>query len=146
MKITSSAFEHKQPIPFRFSCDGSNINPALKIAEVPPNAKSLVLIVDDSDAVGGKFTHWLLYNIDPKTTDIEENSVPHNARQATTSFGGKSYGGPCPPSGTHRYHFKLFALDTELALSDSADIEDVENAMENHVIDWTELIGLYSRK
>ena len=146
MKLTSDNFEHEQPIPFRFTCDGDNINPSLQVSEAPNDAKSLVLIIDDPDAPSGKFIHWVLYNIDPKTTKIEENSVPRGAQPALTSFGGKSYGGPCPPSDTHHYHFKIFALDTELSLEDDADIEDVEAAMEDHVLDWTELIGLYERQ
>jgi hypothetical protein len=146
MKISSDSFAHNQVIPIKYTCDGDNVNPSLQISEIPSQAKSLVLVVNDPDAPSGRFIHWLLYNISPQTTLIEENSVPQDAQQALTSFGGRSYGGPCPPASTHHYHFKIFALDTELTLDSKADIEDVENAMEKHILDWSEIIGLYQRK
>src|SRR6266536_6614208 len=111
MKITSSAFQEGSDIPSKFSRDGGNVNPPLRLEGAPTNAKSLVLIVDDPDAPGGLFTHWLVWNIDPKTTEIAENSVPKGALQGTNDFPGRGYDGPQPPSGTHRYYFKIFALD-----------------------------------
>jgi Raf kinase inhibitor-like YbhB/YbcL family protein len=146
MKLTSPIFNNNQPIPSKYTCDGENVNPPLSISEVPENAKSLVLIVDDPDAPMGTWVHWTLWNIDPKITEIAENSVPLNAVQGKTSFGNNKYGGPCPPSGTHRYFFKLYALDNTLTLSSSSTKGDLEKAMEGHIIEKTELIWLYSRK
>ncbi|MBI2611769.1 YbhB/YbcL family Raf kinase inhibitor-like protein [Candidatus Gottesmanbacteria bacterium] len=146
MKITSNAFENNQPIPDKYTCDGNNVNPPLTISEVPDNAKSLVLIMDDPDAPVGTWVHWLVWNIDPKANEIVENGVPQNAVEGTTSFGKAGYGGPCPPSGTHRYFFKLYALDNTLQLSSSFTKEDLEKAMNGHTLDKAELIGFYSRK
>ena len=146
MKITSKAFQHNQTIPGKYTCDGEDINPPLQIAEVPTKAKSLVLIVDDPDAPSGTFVHWLVFNIPPAITKIEEDSVPANSIEGKTSFGGVSYGGPCPPSGTHNYHFKIYALDEKLKLDAAADKKAVEDAMTEHILDWTEIIGLYERK
>jgi len=119
------------------------VNPSLKIEHVPPEAKSLVLIVDDPDAPGGTWDHWVVWNIVP-TERVEENTVP--GTQGLNSFGKQSYGGPCPPSGTHRYFFKVYALDTELKLPSSSRKKDVEKAMQNHVLAKGELVGLYSRE
>src|SRR6202011_2809017 len=116
MKITSSAFQEGGIIPEKFSKNGQNANPALRISGTPAEAKSLVLIVDDPDAPVGLFTHWLVWNIDPKTTEIAEQSVPHRAVQGANDFPGRRYDGPQPPSGTHRYYFKVFALDQMLSL------------------------------
>src|ERR1700730_16873973 len=116
MKITSPAFQEGGNIPQKFTCDGANVNPALRLEGITADAKSLVLIVDDPDAPGGSFTHWLIWNIDPKASEISEGSAPKGA-QGKNDFGKSGYGGPCPPSGTHRYFFKLFALDQPLNLS-----------------------------
>jgi Raf kinase inhibitor-like YbhB/YbcL family protein len=145
MKILSSAFQNNQNIPAKYTCDGENINPPLEFAEVPDNAQSLALICDDPDAVVGVWTHWLVWNIDPKTTQIAENNVPSAARQGKTSSGGNVYHGPCPPSGTHRYFFRLFALDTQLDLPAASDRAQLEEAMKGHIIEEAELIGLYQR-
>src|SRR6266852_3867540 len=110
MKITTTAFQEGGNIPSKFTCDGADTNPPLRFEGVPAEAKSLALIVDDPDAPGGLFTHWLVWNIDPKTTEIVENSAPVGAVQGTNDFPKKGYGGPCPASGTHRYYFKVFAL------------------------------------
>jgi len=146
MKLTSPAFENNQSIPEKYTCDGQDINPPLKIENVPGGAKSLVLIVDDPDAPMGTFNHWVLWNIYPKTNLIEENSLPGGAIEGLNDFRKNSYGGPCPPSGIHHYHFKLYALDTELVLDPSSKKKDVERAMEGHILDFMELIGLYQRK
>src|SRR5216684_7214495 len=116
MKISSPAFQEGGTIPEKFSKNGQNVNPELRIEGAPAEAKSLALIVDDPDAPVGLFTHWLVWNIDPKTTEITENSVPKGAVQGTNDFPGERYDGPCPPSGTHRYYFKVFALDKTLDL------------------------------
>lgn len=145
MKIQSSAFEHNAQIPSKYTCDGENLSPPLSISEAPENAISLVLISDDPDAPAGTWVHWTLWNIDPKTKEIAENSVPKSATQGVTSFGENAYGGPCPPSGTHRYFFKLYALDTELNLDSSAKVLDLEKAIQRHILDQAQLIGLYKR-
>ncbi len=145
MKLSSIAFDHNQNIPKKYTCDGENINPPLTVSDVPDAAKSLVLIVDDPDAPGKTWVHWVLYNIDPSVTEIGENSVAKSAIQGMTDFGTASYGGPCPPSGTHRYFFRLYALDTMLDLSERAGKKEVEDAMQGHILDSAELIGLYGR-
>jgi len=146
MKIESPAFENNQPIPSKYTCDGEDVNPPLKISDVPEDAKSLVLIVDDPDAPLGTFTHWIVWNIDPKTSFIEENSIPDGAIVGVNDFGKNSYGGPCPPSGTHHYHFKLYALDTTLNLDKNSKKKDLEKAIENHILEKAEIIGIYKRK
>ena len=147
MKIESPAFANNEAIPIKYTCDGENINPPLKIENVPSSTKSLVLIVDDPDAPGRTFLHWLLWNIPPQTKNIPENSVPERAFQGITDFGKKGWGGPCPPRGvgTHHYHFKLYALDKILDISPSAGAQEVKEAMENHIIDKAELVALYKR-
>ena len=144
MKLVSSAFEHNQKIPAKYTCMGEGVNPPLKFVDVPENAKSLVLIVDDPDAPMGTWVHWVVFNIDPKIKEFSENSKPDGV-EAVTSFGRTGYGGPCPPSGTHRYFFKLYALDTTLNLLENADKKRVEDAMHVHIIDQAELVGLFSR-
>ncbi|HLC84938.1 MAG TPA: YbhB/YbcL family Raf kinase inhibitor-like protein [Candidatus Nanoarchaeia archaeon] len=146
LSITSPAFKHNQKIPSRFTCQGDDINPTLHILEVPKNAKSLVLINDDPDAPVGTWDHWIVFNIAPSTTIIAEDSVPQGAIQAKNSWKRSDYGGPCPPSGTHRYFFKLYALDTTLSLASSATKHDVEKAMQGHIIQKAELVGLYSKE
>lgn len=146
MKLTSPVFEYNDPIPSKYTCDGDNVNPPLFIKNVPPNTKSLVLIVDDPDAPVKIWAHWILFNIAPKTKEIVENSVPVGAVQGETSFGKPGYGGPCPPGGTHRYFFKLYALDTKLSVSSKATKEAVETLMKGHILAQTELLGVYSRE
>jgi len=146
MKLTSSAFEHNQKIPSQYTCDGENINPPLTISDVPQNAKSLVLIMDDPDAPSGDWVHWTAWNIAPQTTEIAENSTPAGAVEGLTSFGKPGYGGPCPPSGEHRYFFKIYALDINLDLTPKNDKRELLQAMEGHILDFAELIGLYSRQ
>ena len=145
MKITSSAFQQGGNIPSKFSCDGPNTNPPLQISDAPPGAKSLVLIVDDPDAPSGLFTHWAVWNISPQTTTVAEGSTPKGV-QGTSDFGKSGYGGPCPPSGAHRYYFKIFALDRELDLRSGAKRSQLDAAMKGHVVAQGELMGRYSRK
>src|ERR1700736_2275410 len=144
MKITSSAFQEGGDIPSKFTCDGADMNPALRFEGAPGEAKSLLLIVDDPDAPVGLFTHWLAWNIDPKTTEVAENSAPTNAVQGTNDFPKTGYGGPCPPSGTHRYYFKVYALNQTLDLKPGAKRKEVDAAMRGHVIAQGELMGRYS--
>jgi Raf kinase inhibitor-like YbhB/YbcL family protein len=145
MKITTSAFQGGGNIPSKFSCDGANTSPPLQISDVPAEAKSLVLIVDDPDAPSGLFTHWAVWNISAQTSSIVEGSTPKGV-QGTNDFGKSGYGGPCPPSGTHRYYFKIFALDRELDLPFGAKRGQLDAAMKGHVIAQGELMGRYSRK
>ncbi len=145
MKITSSAFQEGASLPSKFTCDGGGTSPPLQIAGVPAGAKSLVLIVDDPDAPGGLFTHWILWNISPQTNAISEGGAPSGVRGAN-DFGTSGYGGPCPPSGTHRYYFKILALDRELDLPPGAKRGQLEAAIKGHVIARGELMGRYSRK
>jgi Raf kinase inhibitor-like YbhB/YbcL family protein len=146
MKITSSAFQEGGTIPEKFSKNGQNVSPELRIEGAPAEAKSLALIVDDPDAPVGLFTHWLVWNIDPKTTQIVEGSVPQGGVRGTNDFPGQRYDGPQPPSGTHRYYFKIFALDKTLDLKPGAKRREVDAAMKGHVIAQGQLMGKYSKK
>ena len=142
MKLTSPDFEPGKLIPKKFTCDGDDINPTLMIEGIPTETKSLALIVDDPDAPLGTWVHWVVYDI-PVVSRIEENSIP--GKQGINDFGRNEYGGPCPPSGTHRYFFKIYALDTELALGEGVDKKALEEAMQGHIVDQAELIGLYKK-
>ncbi len=174
MLLTSPSFKNNGPIPQKFTCDGfdkltaggGDINPALEVANVPPEAKSLALIMDDPDALAspkpseggpsGTFTHWTVWNINPQITFIKEESTPPGSVEGNTGFGKIGYGGPCPPaspkpseggpSGTHHYHFKLFALDSMLNLPEGAKLADLEKEIQKHLIAETELVGTYQRK
>lgn len=146
LRISSAAFEHNGMVPVKYTCDGSDRNPELAIEGVPDKARSLALIVDDPDAPRGTWVHWLAWNIDPKTRQIPEGSVPKGAQQGMNDFRKLDYGGPCPPSGTHRYFFRLYALDRVPELKKGATRADLEQAMQGHIVDHAELIGLYARK
>ncbi|OGH03011.1 MAG: kinase inhibitor [Candidatus Levybacteria bacterium RIFCSPHIGHO2_01_FULL_37_17] len=149
MKITSSAFEDNQKIPDKYTCDGENINPSLEFENIPDNAKSLSLIMEDPDVpkdlrADGMFDHWVVFNIPPEIISIEENSEPLGIVGQNTR-GDSKYTGPCPPDRKHRYFFKLFALDVILDLDSSATKKDVEKAMAGHMLDKAELMGIYER-
>jgi len=146
MEISSAAFEKNSLIPSKYTCEGQERNPPLEFKDVPEDTKSLVLIVDDPDAPMKTWVHWTIWNIDAKTTQILQNSCPKGAVEGITSFGRTGYGGPCPPSGTHRYFFKLFALDKMLDLSPNSHARDIESTIEGHIIRKAELIGLYKKK
>lgn len=146
MRIASSAFQEGGAIPEKFSKNGQNVSPELRIEGVPAEAKALALIVDDPDAPSGLFTHWLAWNIDPKTQEISEGSAPNGAVQGKNDFGELGYGGPQPPSGTHRYYFKVFALNAALDLKSGAKRKEVDAAMKGHVIGQGQLMGKYSKK
>lgn len=146
LSITSSSFRHGEMIPARFTCDGADVNPPLTIDNVPPDAKSLALIVDDPDAPGGLWVHWVVWNIDPATREIAENTVPARALLGRNDFRQTSYGGACPPSGTHRYFFRLFALDAMLNLPAGAGKASLEKAMTPHILAQTTLMGKYRRQ
>jgi Raf kinase inhibitor-like YbhB/YbcL family protein len=141
-----SVFEENGQIPVKYTCDGEDVNPPLNISGVPENAQSLVLIVDDPDAPAGTWTHWIIWNIPAHTARIEEHSAPTGTVQGMNDFQKNEYGGPCPPSGTHRYRFKLYALDGRLSLPEGATKAQVEQLMEGHILGQTVLTGVYSRE
>lgn len=144
LKISSTAFENDGNIPSEFTCDGQDISPPLSIENVPKGTKTLSLIMDDPDAPMGTFTHWIVWNIPSSKTQFtkgEKIDFP----QGRTSFGMMKYGGPCPPSGTHRYFFKLYALDAELDLSAGSSVMDLQKEMVGHIITESTLMGKYSR-
>ena len=145
LKLSSTAFQNNGFIPSKYTCDGRDINPPLVIENVPPGTKSLALIVDDPDAPMGTWVHWVSWNIAHDVKEIKENDSPRGATTGLNDFKRQSYGGPCPPSGTHRYFFKLYALDTALALPSGAKKADVEKAIKGHVISQAQIIGLYKR-
>lgn len=143
MQLTSPAFQNNQLLPKNYSCDGVGVNPPLTFSGVPQEAKSLALIVDDPDAPMGTFVHWVLYNIPVSTTEIGENAVPAGCVQGKSTR-GVGFVPACPPDGQHRYFFKLYALETVLP-DGSLDKAGLENAMKNHVLATSELVGLYKR-
>lgn len=146
LTISSTAFRHNGMVPAKYTCDGTDVSPPLAIEGVPENATSLALIVDDPDAPAGTWVHWVVWNIDPKTKEIAEGSVPKGVKQGMNDFRKRDYGGPCPPSGTHRYFFKLYALDTLLSLGTGAEKADLERSMHGHLLARAEIIGLYRRR
>jgi Raf kinase inhibitor-like YbhB/YbcL family protein len=143
LRVTSPMFEKNGLIPMRYTCDGKDVNPPVTITNIPKSTKSLVLIVDDPDAPMGTWDHWVVWNIAP-TQIIEENSVP--GTEGVNSFRKHSYGGPSPPSGTHRYFFRVYALDTNLDLHSNSRKKDVKRAMKGHILAQGEVIGLYKRR
>lgn len=144
MKIKTD-FEHNGNIPSKYTCDGDDKAPILNILDVPKDAKELVLIVDDPDAPMGLWVHWILYNISPDVEVIDNDNLPSGVKQGMTNFGRLGWGGPCPPDGMHRYFFKLYALDTSLNLKEGLNKKELEEKIKNHIIEKTELIGLYKR-
>ena len=144
VSISAPAFAKGNPIPAQYAYKHENISPELRIANVPANARSLVLIVDDPDSPSGLWTHWLVWNVPPTTTDILEGKLPSGAIQGKNSFGHVCYDGPAPPSGTHRYFFHLYALDAALSLPGRSNRAALEKAMTGHVISEGETMGLYS--
>ncbi len=143
MKIKSKDFRDNGFIPKKFTCDGENISPEIEIYGVMHSAKSLLIITHDHDAPRGDLVHWLMWNIDPKCTVINENMTPIGALEGTNDMSEIGWRGPCPPSGTHRYEFHLFALDTMLDLPESADKKDVRDLIDGHIIDEASFTGLY---
>jgi Raf kinase inhibitor-like YbhB/YbcL family protein len=151
LTINSPAFIEGGMIPKKFTCDDSDISPTLEIKGVPEGTKSLALIADDPDAPVGIWVHWVLYNLPPDTKILDEampkDSVLKNgARQGVTDFGRPGYGGPCPPGGTHRYFFKVYALDTMLTVAGKATKKDLESAMKGHILTEGRLMGKYARQ
>jgi Raf kinase inhibitor-like YbhB/YbcL family protein len=148
MRLTSPVFEDATPIPSRFTCDGFDVSPPLSISTPPAGTASFVLLVDDPDAPDPRapkmvWDHWVMWNIDPETREIREGSVPTGAVQGRNSWGRNDYGGPCPPVGTHRYRFMLYALDTLLDLPSTTTKAVVQDALAGHVIEQVTLVGTY---
>jgi Raf kinase inhibitor-like YbhB/YbcL family protein len=151
MKLISPAFQDGGPIPKKYTCQGENVSPPFSFAGVPASAKSLALICDDPDAPGKTWTHWVLFNLPASTREIPEGlprqeTIANGAKQGITDFKTAGYGGPCPPSGTHRYFFKIYALDTEVKVAGGASKEQLLKAIEGHVIDEGQLIGTYQKQ
>lgn len=151
LTITSPAFAEGGMIPKKFTCDDADVSPALEIKGVPANAKSLALIADDPDAPVGIWVHWVLYNLPPDTKKLDEampkdSTLKNGARQGVTDFGNPGYGGPCPPGGTHRYYFKVYALDAMLTVAGKATKKDLEAAMKGHILAEGQLMGKYARQ
>ena len=151
LHVESSAFSEGSQIPRQYTCDGKDISPPLSWSGVPEAAKSLALICDDPDAPGKTWVHWVLFNLPPGTNRLPEGiaareSVSGGGAQGTNDFRKIGYGGPCPPSGTHRYLFKLYALAAPLGLKPGASKKEVERAMETHVLAQGQLMGTYKRR
>ena len=150
MKITSTAFEEGDLIPRQYTCDGEDISPPLEWADLPEGTQSLALICDDPDAPSGTWVHWVVFNIPAPTSELPEGfpgeeELPDGTRQGRNDFRRIGYGGPCPPGGTHRYFFKLYALDTFLDEAPGITRDELLEAMEGHILVKSELMGRYRR-
>jgi Raf kinase inhibitor-like YbhB/YbcL family protein len=145
MKVSSPAFHENDTIPKKYTADDANISPPLHIEDVPGIAKSLALVVEDPDATKGTFHHWVLFNMNPRTAEIKENSVPVIATQGRNDFGGLEYGGPKPPSGEHHYFFNIYALDTVLSLPRGTKSDQLQQEMKGHIVEQASLMGRYAR-
>jgi Raf kinase inhibitor-like YbhB/YbcL family protein len=150
MKITSLAFADGEMIPKKYTCDSDNVSPALAWSDAPAGVKSFALIMDDPDAPAGTWVHWVLFNLPAALGSLPEavspqRTLPAGGVQGTSSFRRVGYGGPCPPSGTHRYFFKLYALDGPLSLTSAASANDVQAAMKSHILAEAQLMGRYKR-
>jgi len=151
IKITSSAFEEGGLIPAKYTCDGADVSPPLQWDAVPEGTRSIALICDDPDAPMGTWVHWVLFNLPSDAKELAENipteeTLPNGAKQGVNDFGRIGYGGPCPPGGTHRYFFKIYALDTEVDLQAGADKRRLLKTMEGHILGQDQLIGKYKRQ
>jgi Raf kinase inhibitor-like YbhB/YbcL family protein len=146
LRVTSPAFAENGYIPPRYTCQDLDVSPPLQISGVPSAAKSLALIVHDPDAPGGDWVHWIAWNIPTTTKDIREGSLPPGAVEGINSFGKKGWGGPCPPSGAHHYHFELYALDVMPGLPPSSRRDELVRATQEHTLARADLVGLYSKR
>jgi hypothetical protein len=149
--IKSPAFGEGQSIPEEYTCDGMNISPPLEWSNIPSGVVSLAIIFDDPDAPAGTWVHWVIYNIPSSERKISKGvpllkELENGAVQGINSFGRTGYGGPCPPGGTHRYYFKIYALDTKLPSDPKATKESLLKAMSNHILTQGQLMGRYSRR
>jgi len=151
MEVVSNNFNQNEIIPTKYTCDGENISPGLKFLRVSDRAKTFALIVDDPDAPGGTFVHWVVYNMPAHKFEIEENfpkeeKLTDGTLQGKNDFGKIGYGGPCPPSGhPHRYRFKAYGVDKYLDLQAGATKAELKSAMQGSIVDEAELIGMYKR-
>ncbi len=151
IQVTSSAFAEGGSIPWKYGCDGANVSPPLGWASVPDTTKSIALIVDDPDAPAKTWVHWVVYDLPASLRELPEKVRPdekilgNGGRQGTNDFGKIGYGGPCPPSGSHRYFFKVYALDKVLDLAPGATKAQLLKAMEGHVLAEGQLMGKYAR-
>jgi Raf kinase inhibitor-like YbhB/YbcL family protein len=143
LRVRSVAFTHGGSIPPKYTCEGENVNPPLEISDLPKNTRSIAVIVEDPDAPRGVYDHWIVWNIPPGES-IGENSRP--GISGKNSFGNTGYGGPCPPSGSHRYFFKVYALDGALDIQAGADKKTLQDAMKGHVLGSAELLGHYQKR
>lgn len=148
--VSAEAFKEGGNIPAEHTCDGRDVSPLLSWKGVPAGAKSIALVMDDPDAPGGTFVHWVIFNIPAGVQKLPEGmpgnkTLADGSRQGVNDFGRIGYGGPCPPRGTHRYYFKLYALDTMLDLAPGATEKQLEDAMKGHVLAEGELMGRYNR-
>jgi Raf kinase inhibitor-like YbhB/YbcL family protein len=151
LKLSTTAFAAENPIPRKYTCDGDDISPPLEWSDPPNGTQSFALIADDPDAPMGTWVHWVLYDLPAESHSLPEAVSPNaeqpsGARHGRNSWGRLGYGGPCPPSGTHRYFFKLYALDAKLSLKAGATKDELLRAMEKHVLEQTELMGVYARR
>ena len=151
VKVTSSAFEQAGMIPAKYTCDGQDISPPLQWDSIPEGTKSIALISDDPDAPGKTWVHWVMWNIPADARQLPENIptdklLADGSMQGITDFQRTGYGGPCPPSGTHRYYFKFYALDTKLDLTNSSTKTDLLNAIQDHILAQGQLMGKYKRQ
>jgi Raf kinase inhibitor-like YbhB/YbcL family protein len=150
IKVSSASFEEGEMIPAKHTCDGEDISPPLAWDSIPEGTKTLALVCDDPDAPMGTWVHWVLFNLPADISELTEDIPPERelesgAKQGTNDFRRIGYGGPCPPGGTHRYYFKLYALDAELDLEPGARKQQVLEAMEGHILAEGQLMGKYSR-
>jgi Raf kinase inhibitor-like YbhB/YbcL family protein len=141
--VESLAFSQGEDIPKKYTCEGENVNPPLQFSDLPEETKTLAVIVEDPDAPNGTFTHWVAWNISPNKPITESNTTGVNG---LNSFGSEGYGGPCPPSGSHRYYFKIYALDAKLDLPAGSKKEALQQAMEGHILASGELMGRYKKE
>ncbi len=150
LNIKSSAFDEGELIPEKYTCDGEDVSPPLSWAQLPKETRSIVLICDDPDAPMGTWVHWVLFGLSPDTLELAEGISPEKevlggAKQSLNDFRKYGYGGPCPPGGTHRYFFKLYAVDTQVDLNAGATKNEVLNAIKGHILAEGQLMGRYSR-
>ena len=153
IEVTSPAFTEGSMIPKKYTCDGKNVSPPFALSNIPAGAKSIALIADDPDARRRTWVHWVLFNLPPDTRELAEKApasrtLANGAVHGNSSWGNRKigYGGPCPPSGTHRYYFKFYALDTMLDLRKGATKKQLLNAMKGHIVGQGQLMGKYRRR
>lgn len=146
MTITSTSFTNQGPLPSKYTCDGANVSPQLTFHAVPPNTRSLAIIMEDKDSSPKNFTHWTLFDINPYINGLEENNIPDQSTEGVNDFGNYGYNGPCPVSGTHSYVFKLFALDGPLGLNRGATKDQIISSINGHILDEAEIVATYQKQ